>query len=203
MEHKDIIIKMYWDDGAAPFIDAVADLRIAVFREYPYLYDGDKTYEKQYLSKFLASKDSLIAIAFHGKKVIGAFTGLPLALEAQGIIQPWIERSLDIADKYYFSEALILKEYRGQGIGRAFFDEAEAFVKSKGTYRAITFATVIRPDNHPNKPQAYQLPDGLWEHFGYNKLPEMICHISWKEIGEPTETNKPLIFWIKELGLVN
>ena len=29
--------------GAAitPYIDALAQLRIAIFREYPYLYDGD------------------------------------------------------------------------------------------------------------------------------------------------------------------
>ena len=88
MKLKDITIKLYTDDTASQFIDAIAELRINVFREYPYLYDGDKVYENKYLAKFLAAEDSLIAIAFHGDKVVGALTGLPLSLEDQGITHP-------------------------------------------------------------------------------------------------------------------
>ena len=32
-----------------PFIDGLGRLRIAVFREYPYLYDGSLDYEREYL----------------------------------------------------------------------------------------------------------------------------------------------------------
>ena len=32
-----------------PHLDALGTLRIAVFREYPYLYDGSLEYEREYL----------------------------------------------------------------------------------------------------------------------------------------------------------
>ena len=40
--------------GAAllPHLDAVAALRIAVFRDWPYLYDGDAAYEREYLDAY-------------------------------------------------------------------------------------------------------------------------------------------------------
>ncbi len=34
-----------------PWLDALAQLRIAVFRDYPYLYDGDLSYERRYLDR--------------------------------------------------------------------------------------------------------------------------------------------------------
>ncbi len=37
----------------AACIDDLADLRISVFREYPYLYDGNLEYEKKYLKQYL------------------------------------------------------------------------------------------------------------------------------------------------------
>ncbi len=36
-------------------LPALARLRIAVFRAYPYLYDGDLAYEEDYVRKFAAS----------------------------------------------------------------------------------------------------------------------------------------------------
>ena len=74
---------------------------------------------------------------------------------------------------------------------------AESFVKSIDKYKAITFATVVRDENHPHKPAGYKSPDGLWEHLGYTKTEDLVCNISWKEIGEKQKTNKPLLFWIK------
>jgi len=38
----------------------IAALRIAVFREWPYLYDGDVDYEASYLSTYMRSPDSVV-----------------------------------------------------------------------------------------------------------------------------------------------
>ena len=32
-----------------PWLDELADLRIRIFRDYPYLYDGSVEYERDYL----------------------------------------------------------------------------------------------------------------------------------------------------------
>ena len=44
----------------AEAIDALASLRIAVFREWPYLYDGDAAYEREYLAEFAAAPDAAL-----------------------------------------------------------------------------------------------------------------------------------------------
>ena len=51
--------------GAAllPHLDAVAALRIAVFRDWPYLYEGDVGYEREYLAAYTRSADSVVVLA--------------------------------------------------------------------------------------------------------------------------------------------
>ncbi|HET7923586.1 MAG TPA: GNAT family N-acetyltransferase, partial [Rhodanobacteraceae bacterium] len=40
-----IDVKTFTGSHVAPHLDAVAALRIAVFRDWPYLYAGDREYE--------------------------------------------------------------------------------------------------------------------------------------------------------------
>mgnify|MGYP003404537458 FL=1 len=65
--------------GIQPHLDAVAALRIAVFRHWPYLYDGNRAYERVYPDAYARSADSVFVRAFDDDAVIGASTGLPLA----------------------------------------------------------------------------------------------------------------------------
>src|SRR5690606_40705815 len=78
--------------AVAPRLDEVARLRIAVFREYPYLYDGDLDYEARYLRAYVETPDSLCVLALHGDRVVGASTALPLADEDPEFQQPFLER---------------------------------------------------------------------------------------------------------------
>ncbi len=41
--------------GLAEVLPALARLRITVFRDFPYLYDGDAAYEARYLADFAAA----------------------------------------------------------------------------------------------------------------------------------------------------
>ena len=45
-----------------PWLEALGELRIRVFREYPYLYDGTLEYEREYLRRYLDARDSLVVI---------------------------------------------------------------------------------------------------------------------------------------------
>ena len=63
--------------AALPFIDELARLRIQVFREFPYLYEGDYEYERNYLQTFLGAPGNLLALAFDGSRVVGASTAMP------------------------------------------------------------------------------------------------------------------------------
>ena len=63
----------------APWLDDVARLRVAVFRDWPYLYAGDLAYEREYLRAYARSPGSVVVLALDGGRVVGASTGLPLA----------------------------------------------------------------------------------------------------------------------------
>ena len=56
-------------------LDAVARLRIAVFRDWPYLYDGDLDYERRYLAPYRDNPRAVVAGAFEGDRLVGAATG--------------------------------------------------------------------------------------------------------------------------------
>jgi len=80
-----IDVKTFTGAEVAPHLDAVAGLRIAVFHDWPYLYAGDREYEKKYLATYAQSPESLFVLAFDGDRVIGASTAIPLTDETAGV----------------------------------------------------------------------------------------------------------------------
>jgi hypothetical protein len=47
-------------EALAAALPDVARLRIAVFRAYPYLYDGDAAYEEAYLQTYRESENAIL-----------------------------------------------------------------------------------------------------------------------------------------------
>ncbi|NLC62295.1 MAG: GNAT family N-acetyltransferase, partial [Gammaproteobacteria bacterium] len=92
----------------APRLDEVARLRIAVFREFPYLYDGDFDYEARYLQAYVETPDSVCVLALDGDRVVGASTGLPLADEEPGFQTPFVERGIPVGEVFYCAESVLL-----------------------------------------------------------------------------------------------
>ena len=58
--------------GAAlePWLDGLGRLRISVFREYPYLYDGTLEYERDYLKTYARSQESLVVLVTDEKEQV-------------------------------------------------------------------------------------------------------------------------------------
>ena len=185
-------------DEITASLPAVAALRIAVFREYPYLYDGTLAYEEEYLANYAASPQSLVVIARDGETVVGAATAMPLALHGEGA-PPLVAAGYDPASVYYFGESVLLPAYRGRGIGHQFFDHREAAARRFG-FSLAAFCAVVRPDDHPARPPGYMPHDAFWTKRGFSRRPELLAHFSWRDVGDTEETSKPLVFWTKELA---
>jgi uncharacterized protein (DUF58 family) len=49
-------------EAVCPYLRELGGLRIAVFREFPYLYDGDLDYEEHYLETYVNSPRSLVVL---------------------------------------------------------------------------------------------------------------------------------------------
>lgn len=124
MSGSSLIVETVRGTQVLPHLAAVAQLRIAVFRAWPYLYDGDADYERGYLAAYAASPDSVFVLARDGDTVIGASTGLPLLDDSDAFHAPFRAAGIDPASVFYFGESVLLPDYRGQGIGHAFLTSA-------------------------------------------------------------------------------
>ena len=179
--------------------DDLARLRIEVFRDFPYRYEGDLDYERRYLATYLSQEGAAIIGAFDGPRLVGAATASPLANHFAEFAQPFAERGLDIADFYYFGESVLERAYRGQGVGVRFFEEREKAARQDGFSNCL-FSAVVRPDDHPLRPSDYRPLDEFWRKRGYRRLEGFLTRFSWRDVGETRETEKPMEFWIKELA---
>lgn len=182
----------------APYLETLAGLRIRVFRDFPYLYDGDPAYEAAYLGRYAENPASRFVLAFDGKALVGAATGQPLADEVAEFRAPFAAAGIDPATVFYYGESLLLPEYRGRGIGKAFMAEREAHARDAG-FALAAFCAVERPDDHPRKPAGYRPLHGFWASRGYRRRGELATTFVWKDLGEAEESDKPMVFWLKEL----
>jgi len=180
-------------------LDDLARLRIEVFHDYPYLYDGELSYERRYLAGLAASRDGVIVVASEGGVVVGASTGAPLADQPTEITAPFREHGDDFGRIFYFGESVLRRSHRGRGIGVRFFDLREAHARRLG-FAMTVFCAVIRPDGHPLRPADHVPLDAFWRHRVYAPLAGYQCAIPWRERGEAGESPKPMQFWFRRLG---
>ena len=185
--------------GAAvdPALDDLARLRIAVFRDWPYLYDGDAAYERDYLRAY-EQPGAVVVTASENGRIVGAATGAPMERHADEFGAAFAGRPERLDEIFYCAESVLLPEYRGHGLGHAFFDAREAHARSLGL-TCSAFCSVIRPADHPARPGNYRPLDDFWRKRGYEPLPGVTARFSWKDLREATDTEKTLQFWMRRL----
>jgi GNAT superfamily N-acetyltransferase len=177
-------------------LDALAELRIRVFAEWPYLYDGDPAYEVDYLRAFAAAPYAVLVAALDGARIVGAATASPMGAQSDEVRTPFEKRGIATGDLFYFGESVLLSEYRGQGIGHAFFDAREVQARASGAHAAC-FAAVVREENHPARPADYRPLEGFWRRRGYQPVPGLVTDFAWRDHGEAEENPKPMQFWLR------
>jgi GNAT superfamily N-acetyltransferase len=180
-------------------LPALARLRIAVFRDWPYLYDGSLTYEEKYLAKLAAAGGAVIVAACDGDSMVGCATAAPMAEVEAEFAEPFLARGFDIGRIFYCGESVLLPAYRGRGLGHAFFDHREAQARALGRFTHVAFCAVVRPDDHPLRPEGYVPLDGFWQKRGYARVDGLVGRFTWKDIDQPAATEKPMQFWMRAL----
>jgi len=183
-----------------PWLDAVAALRTQVFRDWPYLYEGDPAYERDYLRAYAQSADSVVVLAFDGDQVVGASTGLPLADDSLEFRKPFLDAGRAVDEVFYFGESVLLPAWRGRGLGHRFFDEREAHASALGRFRLTAFCAVDRPADDPRRPAGHRGNETFWAKRGYQRQPGLTVRLAWRELGEDSPSEKPLTFWTRPLA---
>lgn len=181
-----------------PFLGDLARLRIELFRGYPYLYEGDRAYEERYLRTYAETPGSCVLLARANGIVVGASTGTPLAGETPEVRAPFEAHAIAVETIFYCGESLVDPAYRGRGIYPQFLTGREAFAREAG-FATCAFCAVERGDAHPARPPGYRPLDPIWLRAGYTRRPELVAQYRWKDVGANAETEKPMIFWLKDL----
>jgi len=194
----DVTVRALTGAALEAALDGVAALRIAVFRDWPYLYDGSLDYERTYLQTYRDSPGALLVGAFDGDRLIGASTATPMEDHAEAFAEPLARIGLPVESIYYGAESVLLPAYRGRGLGHRFFDLREAHARALGRTH-VAFCSVKRPEDHPLRPAYARTNDAFWRKRGYAPLPGVLAEFSWRDLGDSGETAKPLQFWMRAL----
>ena len=191
-----LTIRPLTGDDILAAIDDLADLRMRVFAEWPYLYDGDPAYEVEYLREFVAAPDALLVAACDGARIVGAATASPMRAQKDEFRAPIEAHGIATGELFYFGESVLLSAYRGRGVGHAFFDAREAHARACGA-GAACFAAVVREESHLARPPDYLPLDPFWRRRGYLPVPGLVTRFEWKEHGEAGESPKPMQYWLR------
>lgn len=186
-----------------PWVEQLAQLRMDIFGDWPYLYDGSMEQERYFLQFYLDSPDALLAIVVDGDEAVGLSTAMPLLDEDPCLARPFEEKGFDPARICYFPESILRAEYRGYGFYRRFFEVREAHARRLGGFDYASFCSVERPPDHPRRPPNAQPLDAIWQHFGYTPREDLIAYYAWKDHDDEVETPKPLKFWIKPIEAID
>lgn len=186
----------------AAALDDLARLRIAVFRDWPYLYDGDLAYERRYMESYRDNPSAVLVGAWDGApedgRLVGAATGTPMEDHAASVGAAFGAADPPLDRMFYCAESVLLPGWRGQGAGHAFFDAREDHARALGR-RWSAFCAVDRPQDHPARPADYRPLDGFWRKRGYAPLPGAKARFSWKDVGDAHDTEKTLQVWMRPL----
>jgi len=177
-------------------LDEIAALRIEVFREWPYLYEGTVDYERDYLLHYARCPSGVAVLAHSRGKVVGASTALPLAAAAKEFQEPFGGSKYHVDEVFYFGESVLRETFRGQSVGRKFFIERERVAREQG-FCFCAFCAVDRDLRDPRRPQGYRDLANFWDSLGYEKQENLRARLKWQEIDKDEETVNTLTFWLK------
>ncbi len=193
-----IDVRVLEGQAITDYLDDVAALRIAVFRDWPYLYDGTLDYERQYVASYRDHPGALLVGAFDLGRLVGASTSTPMEDLSAEFAAPFNARGIPRDHVLWGPESVLLPAYRGQGIGHRFFDFREAHARALGRSH-VAFASILRPVDHPSRPAGARTNDAFWRGRGYAPLEGVVVQFIWKDLGGVGETAKTLQVWMKTL----
>ena len=182
-----------------PWVEDLGRLRLQIFREFPYLYEGELEQELDYIGHYAQAPGSMVVLAFDGGNLIGATTCLPMGQAQAAFQEPFVKAGLDVSAIGYLGESVVLSEHRGRGLGKLFFERRESHLRQQGC-QVATFCAVERPKDHPLRPEQYRPLDEYWQGLGYQRQEHLQASFRWRQVDRQAECDNILTYWTKPLS---
>lgn len=180
------------------YLEQIAQLRLTIFKEYPYLYDGRLKDELDYLRHYADQGEATAIIASCGNQLAGAVTAIPLQCESEELTSPFTATQYLAERIIYIGELLFYPDYRNKGLGSRLLSRIEQHYRDQKIYEYLTSVTVKRPEDHPCRPDGYVPIERFLLRNQFAKIPGLTTHFTWKEI-DGIRRDHEMQFWIKAL----
>lgn len=191
------------------YLDAIVDLRIKAFSQFPYLFARrNKEMDKAYLTGYMTHPDGrMMVFCDENDHVIAMCAGSPLnhdlgqSCSLTGCFLdrlPWSKEK--IQQSYYVGDVIVHKDYQDASVLRQLVQYGEKTLAECG-YRYVTFITADHPKNHPMRPKGYRDLNDKLGLLGYEKIDVSLSatYDTYQPDGSHREQENPLAFWVKDL----
>jgi len=172
------------------YVNDMIRLRLTVFRESPYFYDGTEGEERAYLEQHLHSEKGLFLIAKTGDHVIGMLSGTPMK-DRDDYAYPYVKNAIPTDSIFCLGELVVEQSDHREQIGLNLYQLFEEHVRSLGSYDTISECVVLHPIAGEGKSILMQV--------GGSKCPNLVYHCFWKEIDQEVSTDHVMEYWSKQL----
>lgn len=198
-KNSNLQIQIIKGKEALPYIDDLVALRCSYFKEDPYRYDADRSFEKNYINTYMQSDHSLFAIAKINNRVVGFLSGKPFSEVAIAHQKPFLDAALPIESIFYMGELVLEKSYASISLQQEMAHQFEKHLQAVGKYHQMALYEIIQSKEALDPfPESFSI-EHFWQKTGFVKRPALILQMDWKEIGQSKETPHTLMAWTKEL----
>lgn len=183
-----------------PYLAEIIQFVTKMYRDYPYLYNGDDAGYQQYLNTYAQAKEGVIFVAFDGKKIVGVASGMPMA-DSRDIFKPTLVRhGYSIKNIYYIGEFGVSPEYHGKGIESTLMSKMEQFIKEHKQYNTISLWELNPASSSQTQRAPTHFPNGIFlQNNGFAYHPELNFIVHWTNINEKHESPHLAVYWLKDL----
>jgi GNAT superfamily N-acetyltransferase len=194
------------------YLTHVGRMRSKLYKGFPYLYDATIDPEKEDVSSYKNSPDTIMVAAFAGDEFVGFTIGLPLkdfnsscTLEEEVALatEKFKNVGVNLNTCFYLGEILVEPEYQNKGVEEALYKSLEQEVKATNAYTSISLIHMDRGDSHPLKPKAFIDPEKtIMENNDFIKTGHTVTY-SWNTLqpdGSPRLQDNAMDFWVKNLN---
>lgn len=183
-------IKVAKGHEVAQHINEFGQLRLDYFRGYPYFYDGDHVFEREYLQNYASNPKTLLILSQNG-----ALMGCPLR-DMSNHYKPFLHSKMPIEEMYYLGEFVFEPGTEREELQVEMYQKFEEEVRKMG-YSQIALYEIATEENDSREPKGYVSIEKLWEKMGFIKQSGIVLEVYWEEQG--VEKLHHLVGWIKKI----